>query len=123
MSTIAQRNRRMAWKSARRLRGFTGIYSRGDESVSLFVMPGKTNTELVDDDDRVSIRSMVRDIECLPDELTLNDVEIKPVPGDLFTEPDGAVYEVFRLGGEPGWRWSDATKQIVRIHLQLVMGT
>lgn len=123
MTTSAQKIVRHRYKSQRALRPTAGIYSRGVNSVSLTVIAGRTPTELIDSEAGLQIRSMVRDILILPDELVINDVEIKPIPGDIWTEEDGTLYEVIRLGSEPAWRWSEQTKQILRVHTQQIAGT
>lgn len=130
MSNPAQRSRRQAYIAQRRIRGGDVIYTTTDDlSLQIRVIPARTVTRVEDSDARTQLRSFVRDFLILPEDLVDPDDEdetqIWPQAGDTITEADGAVYEVVRdLHGEPGWRWDDQqTKQVIRVHTQIIAGT
>lgn len=39
-----------------------------------------------------------------------------PAKRDQIIEPDGTVYEVAELPGEPAWRFSDQHRNAIRVH-------
>jgi hypothetical protein len=100
------------------------IFSRGDESAPIRVIPGRTPTTVeTAGDTKVSMRSFVRDYLVLPEDLVLNDEQVWPKAGDEFIEDD-AIYEIVRdLNGEPAWVWHDQLKEVMRVHTQLAAGT
>ena len=72
----------------------------------------------------VRLKSFTPDFLILPEDLVLNDETVYPQAGDEITDGD-TTYEVpLEFNGEPAWRWDDQqTKQIFRVHTQLIAGT
>ena len=95
-------------------------YSRDAQSQSLTAVRGLTRRELTSDEHGASIDSFVTDYLILRTDLALCDTEVIPKQGDQVKEEDGTVFETTSIAGEPCWRWSDPTRQVLRIHVQQV---
>ena len=96
------------------------IYRRGDDSAEVSATVGKTVFKVTDDYGRFQhIES--RDYLISATDLVLNDTQILPEPGDEIIE-NGFIYEVMAPNNEPEWRFSDSSRQTLRIHTKLTGG-
>lgn len=94
-------------------------YARGSDTVTLYATVGRTIYEETDESGTI-IRSESRDYLIRAADLELDGTLVEPAPGDKITE-ESRVYEVFSIGSEPCWRWSDSTNSITyRVHAKRV---
>lgn len=118
---MSDRLRAAAANLAARVRsdaGNTITYARGASTVSVTATLGRTifrtSTEYG------VTRTVSRDYLITADDLQLGGVRVIPVRGDRITEVDprgdSRTYEVLAPGGEDVWRYSDAQRQILRVH-------
>ena len=95
-------------------------YRRGSDSAEVQATIGKTVFKVTDDYGRFQhIES--RDYLISATDLVLNDTQILPEPGDEIIE-NGFIYEVMAPNNEPEWRFSDSSRQTLRIHTKLTGG-
>ena len=93
------------------------IYRRGSDSTEVQATIGKTVFKVTDDYGRYQhIES--RDYLISAAELVLENTQILPEPGDEIVEGN-FVYEVMAPNNEPEWRYSDSSRQTLRIHTKL----
>ena len=96
------------------------IYRRGSDSAEVPATIGKTVFKVTDDYGRYQhIES--RDYLISAADLVLNDTRILPEPGDEIIG-NGFIYEVMAPNNEPEWRYSDSSRQTLRIHTKLTGG-
>lgn len=96
------------------------IYRRGSDFAEVPATIGKTVFKVTDDYGRYQhIES--RDYLISTDDLVLNETHILPEPGDEIIEGN-LVYEVMAPNNEPEWRFSDSSRQTLRIHTKLTGG-
>ena len=96
------------------------IYRRGSDSAEVQATIGKTVFKVIDDYGRYQhIES--RDYLISTGDLLLNNTQILPEPGDEIIE-NGFIYEVMAPNNEPEWRYSDSSRQSLRIHTKLIGG-
>ena len=96
------------------------IYRRGSDSAEVPATVGKTVFKVTDDYGRYQhIES--RDYLIGTGDLVLNETHIFPEPGDEIIE-NGFIYEVMAPNNEPEWRYSDSSRQTLRIHTKLTGG-
>jgi hypothetical protein len=95
------------------------IYRRGGEaSLVIPATVGKTVFKVTDDYGRYQhIES--RDYLISAADLVLNNTQILPEPGDEIIE-NGFIYEVMAPNNEPEWRYSDSSRQSLRIHTKFI---
>lgn len=103
-------------------RGVTVTYTRRKSSVSLVAIAGRTPTQIDSQDQGVRIESRMRDWLLLANEIVIGGIVVTPIQGDTITESNGAVWRIVDFGGEPCWRYSDATRIQIRVHSQLIEG-
>lgn len=99
----------------RRYAGASATYRRGASTVSVTVVPGRTDADLVDDDG-IATRMTADDwIVSAASITSLNEPKTKDriVVG-------GTTYEVISLGQEGCWRFTDQTRTEYRIHTRRV---
>jgi hypothetical protein len=101
-------------KSLKSVAGITGTYTRGQASVSVTVVPGRTQAEVAQG--ALMVKLDVRDWIVRASELVLANAQAEPKPGDRLSV-NGRLYEVMqRSTGVPPWQWSDPYNQVYRIH-------
>jgi hypothetical protein len=94
------------------------IYRRGSDSTEVQTTIGKTVFKVTDDYGRYQhIES--RDYLISAADLVLENTQIQPEPGDEIVEGN-FVYEVMAPNNEPEWRYSDSSRQSLRIHTKLI---
>lgn len=94
------------------------IYRRGSDSAEVPATIGKTVFKVTDDYGRFQhIES--RDYLISTDDLMLNETHILPESGDEIIEA-GFVYEVMAPNNEPEWRYTDGSRNTLRIHTKLI---
>lgn len=123
---LAQRSHRNAYIAQRRIRGADVIYTGDDDaSIQIRVIPAETNPLITNSETNTQIRDTVRDYRILREDLEIDDELFWPKAGHTITEADESTYEVVRdMHGKPGVHWDDEqTKQVVRVHTQLIAGT
>lgn len=98
------------------------LYRRGDHSVTLDAIIGRTEYEATDEYG-ITIQTESRDYLPLAADLILDGEVTLPQIGDTIKETDGevtVVYEVLPIGQQPHWRYSDTFRKRLRIHTKLV---
>jgi hypothetical protein len=94
------------------------IYRRDGDSAEVSATVGKTVFKVTDDYGRFQhIES--RDYLISADDLMLNETHILPRQGDEIIE-NSFIYEVMAPNNEPEWRYSDSSRQTLRIHTKLI---
>lgn len=95
-------------------------YSRGDDSISLSAVVGRTRRDISDESGAV-YRWESRDYLVSASDLRLGGRIVEPQEGDRITEQGPGrsvvVHEVrgaFR--GSPAWEWSNPSRTTLRIH-------
>ena len=99
----------------RSLSGLSITYTRPEDghSVSVVAIPGYSLHQ-VDQDGVVVDEYQSRDFLILASDLILNGVQVEPKRGDVIT--DGSyTFKILAQGGQPHWRWVDATRTIYRV--------
>ena len=106
----------MRWLEAQRRKHLTVpvIYRLGDQSVELPATIGRTVFKVSDDYGRYQYIES-RDYLVTAADLVLNGETTLPESGDEIVE-NGQIYEVMAPNGEPEWRYSDSSRQCLRIH-------
>ena len=106
----------MRWLEAQRRKYLTVpvIYRRGDLSVELPATIGKTVFKVSGDYGRFQYIES-RDYLVSTVDLLLNGETTLPEKGDEIIE-SGQIYEVLAPNSEPEWRYSDSSRQCLRIH-------
>ena len=101
----------MRWLEAQRRKYLTVpvIYRRGDQYLELPATIGRTVFKVSDDYGRFQY------IESRDYLISATDLATLPEKGDEIVE-NGFVYEVMAPNGEPEWRYSDSSRQCLRIH-------
>lgn len=106
--------------------GVSVTYSRGNDSVSLTAVVGRTLFSSVSPgtgNGRASVEWGDRDYLIRVADLVLNGSPITPQKGDQITHTVNGVSLVFELmtpTGEPAWRYSDELRTTYRIHTKRV---
>jgi len=106
----------MRWLEAQRRKYLTvpAIYRRGDLSVELPATIGRTVFKVSDDYGRFQYIES-RDYLVNSADLVLSGITVLPKKGDEIIE-SGQIYEVLAPNSEPEWRYSDSSRQCLRIH-------
>ena len=104
--------------------GLTVTYHRGESSVEVTAVAGRTASE-ADDGSGIIVEAEVRDFLIEAAAIDFGAGAVEPEPGDRIWEPAAAggtadVYEVVPLGPEPCYRRSDRRGNMLRIHTRLV---
>ena len=109
----------MRWLEAQRRKHLTVpvIYRRGDLSVELPATIGRTVFKVSDDYGRFQYIES-RDYLLTAADLVLDGITVLPEKGDEIIE-SGQIYEVMAPNSEPEWRYSDSSRQCLRIHTKL----
>ena len=110
----------IAWLESQRKIHLTSpvIYRRGGDSAKVSATVGKTVFKVTDDYGRYQhIES--RDYLISVADLVLNNTRILPEPGDEIIE-NSFIYEVMAPNDEPEWRYSDSSRQTLRIHTKFI---
>jgi len=109
----------MRWLEVQRRKYLTVpvIYRRGDLSAELPATIGKTVFKVSDDYGRFQYIES-RDYLISAAELVLDGITVLPEKGDEIVE-NGQIYEVMAPNSEPEWRYSDSSRQCLRIHTKL----
>ena len=113
-----------AWLDAQRLKfmSHTVTYQRGEVSVDVRAMLGKTVFEINDGYGLIE-KVESRDYLVPAADLVLDGETTLPARGDRIRETDRGkvfVYEVMAPGKEPHFRFSDPYRRTLRIHTKLV---
>ena len=103
--------------------GLQITYATPAGNVGLRAVPGQSTFEIADADGGI-IESQSRDYILLASELVIGGAAVIPARGHSVTEIAGDgftyVYEVNRPdGGEQPWRYSDSSRQRLRVHTRL----
>ena len=93
-------------------------YRRGIYSTTLLATVGKTVFKVLDDYGRYQYIES-RDYLISAAILILDGERVLPEPGDEVIE-DNFIYEVMAPNHEPEWRYSDSSRQCLRIHTKNV---
>jgi len=109
----------MRWLEAQRRKYLTVpvIYRRGELSVELPATIGRTVFKVSDDYGRFQYIES-RDYLISAVDLVLDGKISLPEKGDEIVE-NNQIYEVMAPNGEPEWRYSDSSRQSLRIHTKL----
>jgi len=109
----------MRWLEAQRRKHLTVpvIYRRGELSVELPATIGRTVFKVSDDYGRFQYIES-RDYLISAVDLVLDGKISLPEKGDEIVE-NNQIYEVMAPNGEPEWRYSDSSRQSLRIHTKL----
>jgi hypothetical protein len=59
----------------------------------------------------------IRDFIFTAADFNVASVFTPPVPRDTVEDADGLLWQVAEIGGEPAWRYSDAHKHSIRVHV------
>ena len=96
----------------------TVSYRRGPASLSVVVIPGKTDFSAADEFD-ATLDVNARDYLIKANELILDNVETRPEPGDIIEDTiDGEIFEVYAPGRAPEWKFSDKPyRGLLRVHV------
>ena len=113
MATVVEQAVIAAYNAARRLAGVSLTYTRGANSVVVTAIPGRS-TQTVEVGDTIN-EVQTRDYLILASELILSGAETTPQRGDTITV-GLSVLDLLSVSGEPVWRYSDQTRQVIRIH-------
>ena len=109
----------MRWLEAQRRKYLTVpvIYRRGDQVLELPATIGRTVFKVSDDYGRFQYIES-RDYLVSAVDLILDGVITLPEKDDEIIE-SGQIYEVMAPNSEPEWRYSDSSRQCLRIHTKL----
>lgn len=106
----------VAAQAAERLGGIDVVYHRGDDSVPLKAVPGRTRYELVEGEGHITVHYS-RDYLIIASKLVLDEDAIEPQLGDRVVETaTGREHTLLDWPGEPCWRWSDEHRVRIRVH-------
>lgn len=104
--------------------GRTITYARGAETATLTAAwLGNAPSTRTTEEPGASVASSDRDYLFEAADLVIGGSVVIPLRGDRITETiDGAdmVFELIAQPGEPPWRYSDQTRQIIRVHTKRV---
>lgn len=92
--------------------------TRGLSSVTLSAVPSDAGSVEIDQEGIQTI-SRYRDWIVAASALQFSGTLFRPVPGDQITQVLGGMtytFAVCRDGGGETWRWSDASRTMIRIH-------
>ena len=98
-------------------------YEHGNSNVDLTALVGSTVFRLDSAESAGTIRLVTRDYLILTQNLQINAQVIEPARGDRILETRNGVtfiHGVLALGNEPGWRWSDPYRVVLRVHTKLI---
>ena len=84
-------------------------YQRGDSSVTVDAVLGKTDYQILDDSG-FETGAFIWDFIILA-----ADLGFEPAVGDVIVH-SGRQFEVMRLAGQDCWRWTGITQAAYRIH-------
>lgn len=101
------------FKQTRRVSGIPITYTRGATSLSLTAIPGQTVLEVESGD--IMIQHKSRDYLILAEELVFGGVAVVPARGDVITD-NGKTKSVLAVGGEANWKYTDQSRQVIRVH-------
>lgn len=108
------------FKVMRQVSGVDIVYTRPGEpdlSVTLWALPGRSSHDVVQSNMVVEqIQSL--DFIVKVADLVLGGSATLPQPGDYCTTEDGSVHWLLNVGGEPRWKYTDQTKQFIRLHFK-----
>ena len=99
-------------------------YARGDESVAVQAVLGRTDFAS-DDGTGAVVTFQSRDYLIVAADLMLAGAVVSPQPGDQIVESDGLAdvqhtYEVLPMGNVPCWAWSDPYRRRRRVRTKEV---
>jgi hypothetical protein len=109
--------------------GVSVVYTReagqpGERSVTLVAIPGGERQPVTEPQGRGGrVDRLDRDYLIVAADLVLGGTLVTPESGDRVTETiDGTacVFELLATPGEPCWRYTDATRQMIRVHTKPV---
>lgn len=104
----------------RQVSGVDITYTRPGEpdlSVALWVVPGRSSHEVVQSNMVVEqVQSL--DFIVKASEFILDGAVTLPQSGDYCEDEDGSVHSLLNVGGEPAWKYTDQTKQFIRLHFK-----
>ena len=89
-------------------------YVRGTDEVSLVAVPGRSDIE-DQGIDTETLTAKADDWLILAEDLWIDEAKITPKRGDRIYS-NGHVFEVVRRGESLCYRWTDQTKQILRVY-------
>jgi len=84
--------------------------------VTLAATVGRTEADQVTEGDLISSGG-IRDFIFTAADFNVASVFTPPVPRDTVEDADGLLWQVAEIGGEPAWRYSDAHKHSIRVHV------
>lgn len=120
MSTQHSRALAYGYTVMRQVSGVEILYVRPGEpdlTVTLWALPGRTSHEVVQSSMVVEqIQSL--DFIIKAADLVLGGSVTLPQPGDYCVTEDGLTHHLLNVGGEVRWKWSDQTKQNIRLHFK-----
>ena len=123
MGTIAAiRPFKLAAKSRQRLQGLKATYARGNDSVAIKIVPGRSWREVTRGEFPVRVEQ--RDCLIIADELKLGGALVKPERHDTITIEIAGVSQTLEvapldLNAEP-WEPVDVYGIEIRVHVQLI---
>lgn len=103
--------------------GRTITYARGAETATLTAWLGTSFFARSTEDPGASLVTSERDYMIAAADLVIGGSQTVPQSGDRILETvDGEelIFEILVTAGEPGWRYSDQTRQIIRVHTKRV---
>lgn len=97
------------------LAGGAVTYRRGNSSVTVTAAPGRTDFESYGPDGEL-VSSRSTDWIMAAADLVLDGVATVPRRGDVVVDATGNEFIVLPVNGERVYRYSDATRKILRVH-------
>lgn len=97
-------------------------YQRGTSSISVSATAGTSRFDITDAEG-IQTRVETLDLIIPSAELWIDAQKVEPVVGDRIHDGElGAAlqYEVMDMPGEPPWRYTDAHRQQIRVHVKQV---
>lgn len=120
MATQHSQGLAVGFNVMRQVSGVDITYTRPGEpdlSVTLWVVPGRSSHEVIQSNMVVEqVQSL--DFIVKASELVLGESVTLPQVGDYCETEDGLVHHLLNVGGEPRWKYTDQTKQFIRLHFK-----
>lgn len=91
-------------------------YRVGNDDCELTAIPGQSISEQYGDDGVAATARLLDWIIDEPDDLRIDGDKVEPQPDHLILTDDGRCYLVTHSAGENCWRYTDQTRQAIRIH-------
>jgi hypothetical protein len=109
-----------AWLNATRAAKLASnvTYRRGGSGTgfTLAGTVGRTEADQVAEGDLISSAG-IRDFIFTTSDFDVSSVFTPPAARDTVEDEDGILWQVAEIGGEPCWRYSDAHKNAIRVHV------